>query len=393
MPILARSATLAEWAGITIGQSIGAIGTIIISTGWSVTGPGEAARSTGVQLQALLAECAMSRATVALPVWTAIWGCALFLPGLDERLLVGATATATSVSGFSIAWYAVGAGRPAVMARYEALPRATGNILGAILTVASGSVLLYPITVAVAQCAPLIAFMRAETAGSRQGFSLGQVAARIRRNIAAVATELMAGAFTLGAPAIVGLAANTSTVALFSSGDRVIRLGTACAGALGSALRGWVAEADGPEFVRRAAWSFRLHLLLGITGLAFLAFAGPSLTGLLFGQNLRISGTTAAALGAFFLLWCIGTVTGPHILAARGRTRALFTSTAVGSAVGVAGVWIGARLVGTNGAAVAVAVALGCAVLCQGVPVARVISAEKNRRATEAEQTGGTCPR
>jgi hypothetical protein len=89
----------------------------------------------------------------------------------------------------------------------------------------------------------------------------------------------------------------------------------------------------------------------------------------------------AAALGVFFLLWSIETMTGRHVLASRGRTRALFTSTAVGSAIGVAGIWIGARLTGTNGAAVSLAGALGFIVLSQGIHVARLVSAEKKRQA------------
>lgn len=376
LPLLARLLTTGEWASVAIGQSVGGLGALMIGMGWSVAGPAEIARAGDAERRLLLAESLWSRGSVAPVVLLLSCAAAAAIPGATSPWLAAATAFAAACQGFSLAWYAIGVGRSSLLIGYEAVPRLAGSLAGVAAVAALGTAVLFPLALLGSMLVPWLLFWRhavprAVLRAGRRG-----VVVRLRCNVAAMATETVAGAYSVGASALVGGVASPAAVATFNAGERLTRFGSQGIGAAGAALQGWVAEATGRRFVRRVASSALTQLLIGGTGLVVLALAGPALTGLLFGDRLRIDRPTGIALGIFFLLWAVETVTGRHVLAARQRTGALLATTAAGSVVGVVAIVGGAIHAGAAGGAAGLASGIAVIVALQTLPVAQILRHE-----------------
>lgn len=366
LPILARLATIDEWSAIAIGQSVGAIGAIALSAGWSVTGAAIAAQASELGRRDLLVESLGSRltsATVAVPVAA---GAAYAIA--DGSPLAALSAIAMTLTGFSIAWYAVGTGQARALAVVETIPRVAVNIGAAAVAEAFHQIVIYPIATGAIALVPVVGYYLAMTRDVRPAGWIWQGWHRIRANAAATAAEIVAAAYSMGATAIVGLAANASVVAHFNVGYRLASLGSIAIAAVSNSLQGWTAEARGDQFRRRirlAAWAL---LAVGVAGLIGLALLGPWMARVLFGESLAPSREILAWLGAFFLIWSLETLTGRLILAARGRTRTLLVTTAAGSVVGIGLIYLLGRWHGATGAAAGLTLALGLIVLLQMPP-------------------------
>lgn len=144
LPLLARSVTVQDFVSVAVGQSVGALGALVVAYGWSVTGPAEVARCDPQQRPALWRESVRTRFLVYVVVApAALVGARLVDPG--ESWLAGIVAVASLVGGMTVTWYAVGTGRPGILALYDAMPRAVGNLTGVGMVVLTGWVALFPV--------------------------------------------------------------------------------------------------------------------------------------------------------------------------------------------------------------------------------------------------------
>lgn len=363
LPILARAATVEEWAAIAIGQSVGGLGGLVVGAGWNVNGPALVARDPAGRVPLLLSSLAarIAAAAVTLPAVVAI---AALIPASDNTALSSLMAMSTALVGFSPAWYAVGTGRPGLLLWADVAPRFVGSIGGAVASAATGLLVLYPLFLLCSSLAAYAHFYARHTRGRRHPGCLRGGLRGVVANASALGTELAAGAYTVGSSALVGLTGTPQTVALFNTGYRLTTFGATVIAALSNALQAWVAEADGITFVRRLTRSLILHSALGVAGLLVLTLLGPTVCRLLFGEDLTPSPGTMMMLGVFFLFWSLETVTGRHLLVTRGRTRSLLVTTIFGSLVGALALPVAAAH-GTSAAALALTGALGLIVVAQ----------------------------
>ncbi|MCX2934734.1 hypothetical protein ORI20_31190 [Mycobacterium sp. CVI_P3] len=370
---MARAATVDEWAAIAIGQSVGALGAIVIGAGWSITGPAEAARSSVDDRPRVLVESIKARLVVAVVAAAPLAAVAFVIPATSSHVLAAAVALVTALNGLTIGWYAVGTGDVKLLAIWEAVPRVAANLGGAALASLSGWIYFFPLVSGLSIVIPVTLIASITSRSLRTAVSFSGAAARLREQGAALVTDLVAGAYTLGASAIVGVFGTTVAVAIFNSGYRLVAFGAAAFGALSNALQGWIAESEGPSFARRVKTSVLLHTMVGLAGFVAFSFLGPSISGTLFGPALAVPQAACIPLGMFYALWSIETVTGRHVLATRGETRALLVTTALGSAIGVPAIAVGARFAGATGASWGLAGALALIVLLQSVAAFRIV--------------------
>jgi len=378
LPILARSADIDEWAALGVGQSLGALGGLVVGFGWNIVGPTEVANATAQQRHELFRESLVSRLLVAVFAVPLVSLLAGLLPGTTAHALASLVAGCAATTGFSLGWYAVGVGRAGLIARYELIPRAVGNLLGAVVASQLDSLAAYPVVLVLFQVVPIAVFWRRQGGTASQRMTPGRVVRRLRTNLAGASTEVVAGAYSLGAVSIVAASGTTTVVATFTSGERLTRFASLGISTLANALQGWVAESSGSEFVRRIRVTFLLHLAVGVVGLVVVGGFAQELTRLLFGAELQTSPATGRFLAVFFFLWSLETVTGRHVLATRRRTDVLFITTAVGSVVGVGAVATGAAVAGAPGAAAGLALSLFLIVLIQSYWAIRLVRIEQS---------------
>lgn len=376
LPVVARHATPPEWAALAIGQAVGVFAALAVSMGWSIVGPARVAQAASrADQRAIFAESSATRMVALLVVGGPACAASWMIAPEDENLLAAIAAASGLPYGLSLTWYAVGIGSPRVLALYEAVPRAVCNLVGAVAVALTGDVLLYP-ALLLTPVAALVLFWIRETTGLSVRLPWGSMPETLRRQLAPTVTEMVAGAYSLASPALVGLTGSAAVTAEFSSGERVTRLGSVAIATSSNALQGWVAGVGGRSFVRRVQLSAVLHLALGLLGLSVLALAGPELTALLFGESLAIGSSTATAFGVMYLFWSLETVTARHVLGSRGRTTVLLATTAIGSVIGVCAVLVGAGKAGATGAAWGMAGAMTLIVLMQALAAWRVVRAE-----------------
>ena len=369
LPILARIASVDEFASIALGQSVGMTASLAASSGWTVTGPADVARAPVPERVGLWMDSVQMR-TVAFVVLLVPTASVAYLVDPSHDPLAPATAVALLLAGFSPAWYGIGQGEPSIVILYDALPRTIGNVAGVLAAAVLGPLYLYPLVLGLTTIVPVLALHRRY----RREFDVGTPRTvepiTMRSNLKPTLTEFVAGLYSMGSTALVGASISSAqSVAVFSGGERFTRAGAAGITVTSSVLTAWVAEAKGSVFRRRVGVSLTVHTLLGLAGLAGLALLGPAASSLLLGPDLRMTSATGLAFGLFYLGWCIETVTARHILAARRRTTSLLSSTLVGSAVGCVAIVIGGREWGTTGAAGGLALGIGTILFVQ-IPVA-----------------------
>lgn len=384
LPVLARTASVDDFASIALGQSVGMTLALAVSYGWSVTGPADIARVSPGERPGFWIDSVRMRA-LAFAVLLVPTIAIAYLVDPSRDPLAPAMAVAMLLSGFSPAWYGIGQGQPSIVIVYDALPRALGNIVGVLLAVLLDNLYAYAVVLALLTILP-VAELHRRCVKLFKGHPETTSRVTLRSNLAPTLTELVAGLYSMGSTALVaGSVSSPQAIAVFSGGERFTRLGAAGISVTNSALMAWVAEARGAAFQRRVGVSLIVHTVLGLVGALVLGLLGPELTALLLGEPLRMSTATGFAFGAFYLGWSLETVTARHVLAARRETSWLLTTTMIGSAIGCVAVVVGGQQWGPAGAASGLALGIFAILVMQTPKCLAVV----RREAREGDRVTG----
>jgi hypothetical protein len=235
---------------------------------------------------------------------------------------------------------------------YEILPRIVATALAAIVLLAWGQVIWYPLLLIAAAVAS-VAWYLLRTVGLKSLLESrpGEIRSVLAFNRSAMATELVGGAYNSLAVTFVSLTASAPQAASYVSGDKLYRIGQYSTSALGNALQGWVVEDARAKFAERARRALFLHAVLGIFGFAAFALIGPWLSGALFGQAVAMDEATAIGLGVATLGISMGTALGRIILIGLDARREFLTCVIIGATVGVPAILILAANFGAAGGA------------------------------------------
>lgn len=269
-----------------------------------------------------------------------------------HRIEAGAISLAMALTGLSSAWYMIGLGRAGLIVFYEILPRIAATAIAAIVLLAWGQVIWYPLLLVVAAIASVVWYLL-RTVGMRALLERrpGEIRSVMAFNRSAMATELVGGAYNSLAVTFVSVTASAPQAASYVSGDKLYRIGQYSTSALGNALQSWVVEDDRAQFVERARRALLLHVSLGALGFAAFAILGPWLSGALFGQAVAIDEATALGLGVATFGIAVGTALGRVILIGLGARREFLVCVIIGATIGVPAILILAANFGAAGGA------------------------------------------
>ncbi|MDF2916284.1 MAG: hypothetical protein K0S70_501, partial [Microbacterium sp.] len=106
LPLITRAAGPDGFAEIAIGQALGTLAATIITFGWAVRGPVEAARSS--HPARVFRASIVVRGANSLLVLPLVAVVAAFASHADDHALAIVSALAFSLQGLSLSWYAVG---------------------------------------------------------------------------------------------------------------------------------------------------------------------------------------------------------------------------------------------------------------------------------------------
>lgn len=354
LPLLTRAAGPTGFAEIAIGQALGTLAATLITFGWAVRGPVEAARSPH-PARVFRASLAVrgTNSVVVLPLIALV--AALASHAQDHSLAI-LSALAFSLQGLSMSWYAVGVGRPLLALTFDAVPRIVLNLAGAGAALATGNAILYP---AILLGGTLVSTLAATwVIGLRERFSA-------RSALADAATAYRAGwrtaltasllTFSETAPqSTLGVVGSPAAIG-FAPFDRVLKYGYIGVYMISSSFQGWVSSATGDVAHRRMRRVVGIHAGLALTLGVLFAVVVPWATPVILGPGFAISPLTALFGGIALAAMTVGTALGVCVVLPAGRDGAYLIAVVVGAVLIVPAVLTGAALAGVTGAAAGVA--------------------------------------
>lgn|GEM_PF-6996930 len=355
LPLITRAAGPGGFAEIAIGQALGTLAATLITFGWAVRGPVEAARSSHpsrVFRASIVVRGANS--LVVLPLVALI---AALASHADDHALAIVSALAFSLQGLSLGWYAVGVGRPLLSLVFDALPRIILNLVGALAALLTATPLLYPAILLVGTFAAFVA--ATWFIGFRERFSVRGALTDARGAYrGGWRTALAAGLLTFSETAplsTLGVAGSPAAIG-FAPFDRVLKYGYIGVYMITGSFQGWVSSAQGDAGLRRMRRAVGIHALLAVALGAGFALVAPWATPVVLGPGFEIAPLTALFGGIALAAMTVATALGICVVLPSGRDGAYLAAVCVGAILIVPAVLAGSALLGVAGAAGGVAV-------------------------------------
>lgn len=359
LPIVARLGGPEGWASVSIGQAVGAVGSVAIGYGSMIWGPPAIASSSrDDDRRAIYSNVLASKAltsSIVLPVIVLL----TILMSPSRHLLEGiGMALAMALAGWSPSWYLIGLGKPGPIATFETIPKLVATGISACLLLLTGIIWFYPLCLILAMVIGLGLFHR-KVLGTfwpriRPFHRDTLKTLRSRSNTALI--EATGVAYVAAPVPVVSMRGNANEISSVASGDKIYRYGLFAVVALANAVQGWVLEPTTSRRFRRHIIAISAHAVLGLFGFTFLCIAGPWATEFLFGSAVAAQGPMMAFYGAAYFAVCASTPFVRNVLIPAGKTRIVLVATIVGAVIGLPAMIV---LNATSGSA---GVALGLAI-------------------------------
>lgn len=394
LPIVARLGGPEGWASVSVGQAVGAIGSVAIGYGSMIWGPPAIASVTrDIERHATYTQVLSSKALISTIVFPAV---IIITIGMSpsKYLLEGiGMAVSMALIGWSPSWYLIGLGKPRPIATYETIPKLVATALSAGLLLSTGIIWLYPLCLILATVIGLSLFHRRE---------LGTVWPRIRPLSRATMkligfrwnTALIeaTGAAYVAAPVpVVSTGGSASEISSVASGDKIYRYGLFGVVALANAFQGWVLEPTNTSRLRRHIIALVAHTVLGLVGLLFLCIAGPWSTEILFGTAVAAHNPMMAFYGIAYFAVSVSTPLVRNLLIPAGRTRVVLFATIVGAIVGLPSMVILNTTMGASGVGLGFATSELLVLVITGIAAAPLLA--KSQHASTHAAAVPTHPR
>lgn len=354
LPVLGRVAGQAGWASLAAGEAIGTLAAIVVAYGWNTSGPPRAAMTPDpAQRAALYRQSLLVRGVLALVAVPLVVVLCLLVAAPGYRGASVCMGLASTVTGLSFAWYAVGVGDPRSIALLEAVPRVLAAAVSAALVVATRELVVYPVLAVTASLLGVVVFsrrvLRADTSPREARPRLRELLVRDR----AVAFNDIAGGTYSSLPVpVVQTALPAASASLFASADKLYKFGTYVPITLAHAFQSWTVEGPLQGRARRLRVALAAHAGVGLLGWAVLAALGPWASGLLFGAEVSAARDACFWFGGAFALASVRISMTRHVLVPAGRIRVVVASTVAGAVVGLVAIVVLTAVWGAVGAAV-----------------------------------------
>jgi PST family polysaccharide transporter len=373
LPVVARAAGPERWAALGAGQAIGAYGSTVAFVGWNVLGTPLVAQTPDDETRReLYARSFFTRLCVV--------GVAL-IPGALIAALVapkGQTVYAIAFMGASllaalgVSWYAVGVGKPAIIAKYELAPKAIASAASLPIVLFTGDIVWYAAGLAAAPLVGAILFNRTLFGRLFPPWPGRREVARDVFARKAAWTVEVTGNLYANAPVPVATSLGTPVAAAgYSSGDKVYRYGLLAVVAVANSLQGWVLEVGGDRRRRNLA-AIGAMVLLGVLGGAGLALLGAPVSAILFGHDVVADQATMAWLGVSFFAVSSSTPLIRNVLMPHRQEVSVLVVTASSAVVGLIIMVLCALSMGPTGVAIGLALSEVLTLIAMAVLTIRI---------------------
>ncbi|MCK6079111.1 hypothetical protein KZX37_00590 [Microbacterium sp. EYE_5] len=382
LPIVARVGGVDTWAALTVGQALGGYAVAVSFAGWNVLGTPRIAlakpeaRRPLYELSFAVRLCVFA---VIAPIAALVgW---LIAPDGGKVMAVFAVIS-SALPGLGVAWYAVGASSPMIIAKYELVPRAIASVASIPLVLLTGVVEIYVICLVIGPLLGLVVFNVKEVGRAVPPWpGRSQITENMRDHRGAWMLEA-SGNLYAGAPVpIAGALSSPALAASYGSADKVYRYALFSVVAFGNALQGWVLGT--PSRRSRHTTAIVLMATLGVLGGSVIAFGGSALSALLFGAKVAATSDTMLWLGLAFAAVAMSTPLIRNVLVPSRREKQVLIATLCSAVVGVTSMVILGLAWGSAGVSAGLAIS-ECTTLA--ACVALVATRNRTRPSSGSEQ-------
>lgn len=337
LPLVARATGSAGWASALSGEAIGTFAGIAIAFGWGTIGPAwTAAAASGEERGRLYRESLVVRSVVTILVLPllAVLAATVATPGFE--LLAVLMGVQGALIALSFTWFAVGLGKPASIALYDAVPRVAVAVLAALAIAAGAPVELYP----VGGIAVTLVGTGLYSAGILRRYraswpSPNDVRESLRRSSHVAANEAALGLYSAIPVPLATLIAPGLGAAGYASADKLVKLGQFVPLSLANALQSWTAEGAPAARARRVRLALLAHTGLGVVAAVCFAVLGNLVSVILFGEEAAASSSVLALLGLAFAAYSVRTSLARHLLFPAGESPRVLRATIIATLVGL----------------------------------------------------------
>lgn len=373
IPAITLNFGVDDWASIAVGQAVGAGAGIVAELGWGVTGPQRAAAGSPHERLQLYLRSLVSKVlpvtVLALVAGITAWVLAPTVQMEAAVIAVGATGAALSQS-----WYFVGTGEPRRMILTDTVPRVVLTVsaavtlfFGAPLVVYSAAALLFPVvTVALG-----LLTVRPGRLSLRAAPAVTRCTLREQRTISV--GRAFGALYTALPIALVG-AVNPGALAVFSAGERLMRMGLTLLAGFPARLQSWVGVAEGQEKISRARQTIGLSGALGLAaGAAYLVLA-PAASQIIFAGQVTIAPGLAALFALNVVLICTSRGVGLALVAV-GAANSITYAAVLAASLGAPAILLLSAEFGAEGGAMGEVVAECTGLAVQTIMLMRFLRA------------------
>ena len=358
LPALISVLGAGPWSVVAVGQAIGAIASVILLYGWSVTGPAQVAAGGVVGARVAVVESRRVRGVLAAPVLGLV-GIFAWLTMSEHWALFYVGFLSMALVGFGNVWYYVGGGGLWRLLVLDGLPRASAN-LGAVAVLLTGQPGLAGLALIASGAGIASLATQVDSAiSSGKSLSLAQVAQasrEIRGFPAIVRSEAgAAGASLVGSlygtmPLVIYTVLGFPSLPLFAFMDKVAKQSLTGLAPLVTAMQGWVPSSSLAETQRRANQSRWLTMVAGILiGILVGSISGPIFRWLGAGE-IPYDLATGAALAGLIAASFVELSLGRSYVVPLGNVHLLSRVTSWGSILGIGLMLAGASTLGAAAA-------------------------------------------
>lgn len=380
LPLISARFGSAGWVALSLGQSVGAVVSIVAGLAWPVIGgnavaaaPDTVARQdifrssvySRLLVLVVLVACATPLTVLLAPSYP--WSTALFMVGVSGNAVTAA-------------WYFAGLGAPRLLVVNEGLVRFSGYLV-ALGGLALGAPLFwYAACTATASVVMLGLNWRSIMGRAPVWVSGGLRVALdpVRAQLAGTISRVLRALFTFGGPTVYATAAPLQ-LPLFSALDQVQKAGTNTLAFLPDAFVHSVGSA-GDQAPRRIRHSL---LFLGLVSLALVPgwlVLGPTVVHLLYAGRLTLTWPLQLLLVVAIAGQLVVTSMELLLMVPLGHTAAVYRGTTIVSLLGLVLLVIAAPLAGARGGVAVWIIAQGLLVVFYLVTLRR---ARRNRRTAD----------
>lgn len=379
IPAMIRASGSASWGAIALGQSIGAVGAVLVAYGWGMSGPAKIANCGPSERRRAYLESVTAKVTLIGPVLLVTTGIAGMLGRDNVVLAVAGAASATSI-GLTAEWYFVGILRPYVFLLVETMPRVGGTILG-VLSMNAGAGALAGVVLQLAgvvvaflsATAWVFASLRSEGAAPLKRRRLPDILGEQRHGVVAS----LGAAVYAAVPLLIVSAVAPAAQPLYALADKVQRQISVAITPLVTVLQGWVPRG---RLQTRASASMWMAAILALVAGVGVWLAGPFLMDWLSDGNLLPGEWVRLLVAIGVSLQLVEAILAKAVLASYGKLKVVAGATLLSGAIALPLVALGSWLWGAQGALAGVSVGLACGIViefiaciaCIGTPRSQV---------------------